>query len=200
YCEGRGYVLSSESVAYKVLREIRKDLPRFCGRQIAVTVNPEVAEVLLGAARRARADLTAELGREIEIRARPGLHQEQFEVKALDEGPPVSLELNWLSERAAETAEVAESPAAEASEAAESETAEMALVAESEAVETPIAVETGEAVEAAPVPALDAPEAAGDLFEDGVLPGGGRRARGDAAGRDRPRRGRGDGSARGGNA
>ena len=26
YCEGRGYVLSRQSVAFKVLREIRKDL------------------------------------------------------------------------------------------------------------------------------------------------------------------------------
>jgi ribonuclease G len=29
YCEGKSYVLSEESVAFKVLREIRKDLPRF---------------------------------------------------------------------------------------------------------------------------------------------------------------------------
>ena len=41
-------MLSAESVAYKVLREIRKDLPRFCGRQIAVSVNARVAEMLLG--------------------------------------------------------------------------------------------------------------------------------------------------------
>jgi len=99
HCEGRGYVLSSESIAYKVLREIRKDLPRFCGHQIAVTVNPAVADVLLGQARQARAELTAEIGREIEIRARPGMHQEQFEVTALDEGPPVSLSLGWLADR-----------------------------------------------------------------------------------------------------
>jgi ribonuclease G len=99
YCEGRGYVLSGESVAYKVLREIRKDLPRFCGRQIAVTVNSRVAEMLLGPARKALATLGEELGREIEIRARPMLHQEQFEVTALDAGPPVSISLSWLEDR-----------------------------------------------------------------------------------------------------
>ncbi len=97
YCEGRGYVLSVESVAYKILREIRKDLPHFCGREIAVTVNPQVAEMLLGPARKALAALGSNLGREIEIRARPGLHQEQFEVTALDSGPPVPLSLSWLS-------------------------------------------------------------------------------------------------------
>jgi ribonuclease G len=99
YCEGRGYVLSAESVAYKLLREIRKDLPRFCGRHIAVTVASPVAEILLGRARKAVAALGEGLGREIEIRARPGQHQEQFEVSALDQGPPVSLALSWLAGR-----------------------------------------------------------------------------------------------------
>ena len=96
YCDGRGYVISAESVAYKVLREIRKDMPRFCGRQIAVSVNPRVAEMLLGPVRKATQRLSAELGREIEIRARPGLHQEQFEVVALDQGPPIEIPLRWL--------------------------------------------------------------------------------------------------------
>ncbi|HXK21519.1 MAG TPA: Rne/Rng family ribonuclease [Myxococcota bacterium] len=104
YCDGRGYVISAESVAYKVLREIRKDLPRFCGRQIAVSVNPRVAEMLLGPARRATQRLSGELGREIEIRARPGLHQEQFEVVALDRGPAVEIPLGWLGERERRTA------------------------------------------------------------------------------------------------
>jgi ribonuclease G len=95
YCEGRGYVLSRESVAFKVLREIRKDLPRFRGRRIALAVHARVAEQLL----RERAALQAlerDLGREIEVRAKPGLHQEQFEITALDEGPPVPLTLRWL--------------------------------------------------------------------------------------------------------
>jgi ribonuclease G len=112
YCEGRGYVLSGESVAYKVLREIRKDLPRFCGRRIAVTVHPGVAEMLLTSARKAVAKLGEELGREIEIRARPGQHQEQFEVEALDAGPPVDLALPWLREpRASRAGAQAEVPA-----------------------------------------------------------------------------------------
>jgi hypothetical protein len=83
-------------MAYKVLREIRKDLPRFCGRQIAISVNPRVAEVLLARAHKACAELGRELGREIEVRGKPGLHQEQFEVTALDSGPPVSIPLQWL--------------------------------------------------------------------------------------------------------
>jgi ribonuclease G len=95
YCEGRGYVLSSESVAFKVLRGIRQDLPHFRGRQIALSVHARVAEQLL----RERAALQAlerELGREIEVRAKPGLHQEQYEITAQGEGPPVPLVLRWL--------------------------------------------------------------------------------------------------------
>ena len=51
HCEGKGYVLSEESVAFKVLREIRKAVPRFAGREIEVTVQRRVAEQLLGPAR-----------------------------------------------------------------------------------------------------------------------------------------------------
>jgi ribonuclease G len=96
HCEGRGYVLSRESVAYKVLREIRNDLPRFGGRRIAIAVNPRVAELLLGHERDALADMERQLGRSIEVRAVPGVHQEHFEVIALETGPPVPLRLPWL--------------------------------------------------------------------------------------------------------
>jgi len=116
YCEGRGYVLSAESVAFKVMREIRKDLPRFCGRSIAVTVAPQVAEQLLTTEKQTVKDLSEDLGREIEIRARPGLHQEQFEVIALDQGPPVSIPLRWLEEPAAPAQKASAPAVAEAEE------------------------------------------------------------------------------------
>src|SRR5262245_21124581 len=119
FCEGRGYVLSAETVAYKLLREIRKDLPRFGGRQIAVSVSPRVGEMLQGPARRALAALSEKLGREIEVRTRPGLHQEQFEVEALDQGPAVPIPVPWFEtreERAA--AEAARRVAAEEARAA----------------------------------------------------------------------------------
>jgi ribonuclease G len=96
HCEGRGYVLSRESVAYKVLRDVRTDLPRFGGRRIAISVHPRVAELLLGSEREALAELEIQLGRAIEVRAVPGLHQEQFELSALDQGPPVALHMPWL--------------------------------------------------------------------------------------------------------
>ncbi|MBW2714631.1 MAG: Rne/Rng family ribonuclease [Deltaproteobacteria bacterium] len=168
-CEGRGYVLSSESMAYKILREIRKDLPRFCGRQIALSVNPRVAEVLLAHAHKACAELGRELGREIEVRAQPGLHQEQFEVTALDSGPSVSIPLQWLGippEPVEEVASAAESQtgADEPSSAALADTSEPADAAADESKSAPSEVEAlreeaGEpASEPVPEQAESAPE------------------------------------------
>jgi ribonuclease G len=102
HCEGRGYLLSRESVTHKILREIRKDLPRFGGRRIAISVTPRVAEMLLGTEREALGELSTELGREVEVRAVPGMHQEQFEVTALDAGPRVEFALPWLGVEIAE--------------------------------------------------------------------------------------------------
>ena len=109
HCEGRGYMLSTESVAYNILREIRNDLPRFSGRQIAISAHPRVAEQLLAIENEPLESVSAEIGREIEVRAKPGLHQEQFEVEALDAGPPVTLALGWLRD----PAEIAADEAAE---------------------------------------------------------------------------------------
>jgi ribonuclease G len=153
-CEGRGYVLSSETMAYKVLREIRKDLPRFCGRQIAISVNPRVAEMLLVRAHKACADLGQELGCKIEIRGRPGLHQEQFEVTALDSGPPVSIPLQWLGfppESGDEAAPPAESPieAGEPSSAAAPDTQAPADAAADTSEPADAAADTSEPADAA---------------------------------------------------
>jgi hypothetical protein len=140
FCEGRGYVLSGKSVAFKVLREIRNDLPRFCGREIALTVNPQVAEQLLTSGQNALQELSGELGKRIEVRARPGLHQEQFELTALDQGEAVSIPLKWLGSPAD-----ADDEKAESSEAGEG-------AGEAEAV--------AEAVDAADVPEKEADEKA----------------------------------------
>jgi ribonuclease G len=165
YCDGRGYLLSAESLAFKALREIRKDLPRFGGRQIAVSVNPRVAEMLLGPARKATAALNEQLGREIEIRAKPGLHQEQFEVEALDEGPPVSIALGWLGDDIPKGEKIGESePEPAEPPKAEATAANAAVEAPSaEATETPEAAAAAPAVEAEP-PA-QAEEAAAESAE-----------------------------------
>jgi ribonuclease G len=135
YCEGKGYVLSPESVAHKILREIRKDLPRFGGKRVILTAHRSVAEQLMTHERATLQALERDLGREIEIRARVELHQEQFEIASAGEGEPVSVPLPWLVERTTErpgrpaarpplvAAIAAESEAAPASGAPEAEPA-----------------------------------------------------------------------------
>jgi ribonuclease G len=115
YCEGKSYVLSEESVAFKVLREIRRAVPRFAGRRIEVTVQRRVAEQLLGPGKGSLRALEAELGREVEIRVRPDIHQEQFEIRAEGEGGRVALDVPWLQAKAAPEppAREAEVPGAE---------------------------------------------------------------------------------------
>jgi ribonuclease G len=116
YCEGKGYVLSEESVAFKVLRQIRKAMPRFAGRRLEVTLSRRVAEQLLGPCREALRALEAELGREVEIRVKPDLHQEQFEIRAAGEAAPRPLDLPWLRERR-EAPAAAPAPEPEAADA-----------------------------------------------------------------------------------
>jgi ribonuclease G len=140
HCEGRGYVISAESVAFKVLREIRKDIRRVAGREVVVSVNPRVAEMLLGPARRATHALGESLGREIEIRPRPGLHQEQFEVTAQGGDHRVAFPVRWLDDRRAEPAprrEVQTAPAtpAPAPEAIDPVAASAAVSAPDDAAE-----------------------------------------------------------------
>ena len=115
HCEGRGYILSAETVGYKVVREIRTDLPRFCGRQVGIAVSPRLADQMRGPLASAVRALSEELGREIEIISRPGMHQEQFEITALDEGPSVEIALDWLRD----PKEVAEAEEAKKTEARE---------------------------------------------------------------------------------
>ena len=99
YCEGRSYVMSSESVGFRVLREIRKHLPKLRGRSLAVAVSPHVAEELLTGSKQALAILSEEIGEAVEVRARPGMHQERFEITVLDPGVKVELDLPWLRDR-----------------------------------------------------------------------------------------------------
>ena len=175
YCEGKGYVLSDESMAHKILREIRKDLPRFAGRKIAVSVARRVAEQLLGPERRSLEALESELGREIEVRARGDIHQEQFEVNALEDGPEIPLAIPWLEaleeegDAPGEKQAKAEDPSAEAAEATEEPSApeaagEAGSPAEAEANPEPAEAATGEAAattpEAAPGQAPPEPAAA----------------------------------------
>ncbi len=176
-CDGRGYLLSRESVAYKVLREMRKDLPRFGGRRLAIAVHPRVAEVLLGPEKQALEEMEREVGREIEVHARPSLHQEQFELSALEAGAPVPLELPWLQASRPDAAAL-ETGSEEADEDEDDEVEEEESVAPAQGASEPEPTPMGDRLEPGSVEDPGAePQAASSLepvdaaSEFRILPG-----------------------------
>jgi len=190
HCDGKGYVLSEETVTYKLLREIRKDLPRFRGKRVTLAVSRRVAEHLLGGAKESLAAVERDLGREIEIRVKPDLHHEQFEV-AGDEGPvePVEFVPGWLATpgrgngsgdeagaaSGAKGAPDGAQPAGTARAGPGEPPAEAAEPAAEEAAEPPAeeAAETTGEEPAAP-PSAAAPEALDAEPENQILPGSGK--------------------------
>jgi ribonuclease G len=80
YCDGRGYIKSSRTVCYEVLREIRRAFARADEKKALVTVNSMVADMLYDEERQGVEELEKEFQKKIVIKADPNLHQEQYEV------------------------------------------------------------------------------------------------------------------------
>jgi len=80
YCDGTGQLQSKETIAYEILREIRRrrnDLP---GYTIVVHAHPAVADLLQGAERAAVADVENRFMRKITVIPRTEYHLEQFDL------------------------------------------------------------------------------------------------------------------------
>lgn len=141
HCGGKGYLLSDQSMAHKVLREIRRMAQRFGGGPLAATLNHRVAAQLLGPEKNGLSALEAELGFPIEVRARTDLHQEHFEMSAAetpndpDGRQRPALEIPWLP-----SSESEEAPAEAAAEAPAEEAAPPAEAPATDADETPASV------------------------------------------------------------
>jgi len=139
HCGGKGYLLSDQSMAHKVLREIRRMAQRFGGGPLAATLNHRVAAQLLGPEKEGLSALEAELGFPIEVRARTDLHQEHFEMSAVGDAPRPLLDLAWLPSTESKTPPESEEKEAAADESAESTAAPAPAdeVAESAAASAP---------------------------------------------------------------
>ena len=86
YCNGKGYTKSPSTVAYEILRQIRRDAAHITGENIQVYANPEVAELMRGAEQIAVDDTVKRVHRAIEVHSRKNFHVEQFEVKGKQPG------------------------------------------------------------------------------------------------------------------
>ncbi|HAK59611.1 MAG TPA: Rne/Rng family ribonuclease [Nitrospiraceae bacterium] len=80
YCDGRGYVKSSRTVCYEVLRELRRAFTGADEKKALVTVNSVVADMLYDEERQGVEVLEKDFEKKIVIKADPNLHQEQYEV------------------------------------------------------------------------------------------------------------------------
>ena len=80
YCEGAGYVKSRVTVCYDIFREIERTASELGGHTIIVEAHPEVTDLLYEEERVHVEELEKKLKKKIVIKAKPGLHQEQFNI------------------------------------------------------------------------------------------------------------------------
>ena len=81
HCNGKGYTKSPSTIAYEILRQIRRDAAVIEGDLVVVNTNPEVADLMRGVEASAVDETVKRIHRGIEIHARKGFHVEQFEIK-----------------------------------------------------------------------------------------------------------------------
>ena len=80
YCEGRGYIKSKITVCHEIFRELRREMLDIHGTKATVTVHPQVADLLYDEERQGLEELEKKFKKRITVRAKPGFHQEQFEI------------------------------------------------------------------------------------------------------------------------
>ena len=83
YCDGRGRVLSEESAARRIRREIQRILRHAASEAILVEVHPSVASLLIGAGGANLRELERQTGRSVFIRGREDVHLEGMNLVAL---------------------------------------------------------------------------------------------------------------------
>lgn len=86
HCNAKGYTKSPSTIAYEILRQIRRDATVIAGEAVVVNANPEVADLMRGLEAAAVDDTVKRIHRAIEIHARKGFHVEQFEIKGKTAG------------------------------------------------------------------------------------------------------------------
>jgi ribonuclease G len=80
YCDGTGHLQSKETVAYEILREMRRRRDGLPGYTIAVTCHPAVADFLTNSAKAAIQEAESRFMRRIQVSSRTEYHLEQFDL------------------------------------------------------------------------------------------------------------------------
>jgi ribonuclease G len=88
-CEGKGYTKSRRTIAYEILRELRRSGNLIAGDTVLIEVHPDVAQVLQTTDRMYLEEMEKRLQKRVVIKARGSFHVEDFEMKSPSEkGPP----------------------------------------------------------------------------------------------------------------
>ncbi|WP_422444579.1 Rne/Rng family ribonuclease [Thermoanaerobacterium sp. DL9XJH110] len=83
YCDGKGRILSEETVAKKVERELDRIFRERKGEAVLLEVHPSVASVVIGTGGNRLAQLESRFEKYIFIRGNESLHPEEIRVKAV---------------------------------------------------------------------------------------------------------------------
>jgi len=118
YCEGRGRVLSAETMSLRVRRELRRLARRAAGRAIQVEVHPLVRGLLFRDGDAWLRELEERTGRRLIVRAREGQHLERINVAEAADAAEFDREpaqagarrtqVAWLDGQEDETVEISE--------------------------------------------------------------------------------------------
>jgi ribonuclease G len=80
YCDGEGYLISRQSVCYRIYREIMLESRDIGTNSLTLRVNPQIADLLHGEENRLVASLEERIKRQIMIYPNPNFHLEEFDI------------------------------------------------------------------------------------------------------------------------
>ena len=80
YCDGTGHLHSKETVAFEILREIRRRRSDLPGYTVVVSCHPAVADMLMGPDKSALLEAESRYMRRIQVTSRTEYHLEQFDL------------------------------------------------------------------------------------------------------------------------
>jgi ribonuclease G len=86
-CEGKGYTKSRRTIAYELLREMRRQGSFLEGDTVIAEVHPDVAQALATTDRTFLEDMEKRLQKRIIVKGRGAFHLEDFEIRAPGEKP-----------------------------------------------------------------------------------------------------------------
>ena len=80
YCDGTGQLQSKETIAYEILREIRRKRATLTGYTVQISAHPAVVDLLSGPEKAALQEIENKYQRKINVVARKDYHLEQFDI------------------------------------------------------------------------------------------------------------------------